>query len=204
VGFTERTPVPVERIDAALERVLARPEFQVEESWLGRFIDWLSDVFPDIGERELGTVVEVTQVLLVLVLGVMLAWLVIQAWRQGFFRRRGLEAVVLELDVPGAERAATLRRAAADARRSGNLALALRLNFFALVVGLGTRGDLEYRDAWTNRELLERGEPRAGVRELLAPLVAELDAKGFGHLPTSPRDVDRLELLCDAWLGAPA
>ena len=73
---------------------------------------------------------------------------------------------------------------------------------FALVVGLGRRGNLEYRDAWTNRELLARGRPSTEVATLLSPLVDELDRKMFGRDETTAADVERLETLCSRWLGS--
>jgi hypothetical protein len=100
-----------------------------------------------------------------------------------------------------AERVARLRREASAARAAGDLRLALRKQLFALVLGLGGRGDLEYRDAWTNRELVDRGKPSPDVRGLLSPLVLELEAKEFGRVPVLPGDVDRLEGLCARYLG---
>jgi hypothetical protein len=78
----------------------------------------------------------------------------------------------------------------------------MRLEFTALVVGLGQRGDLEYREAFTNRELLERGRPGAEAERMLRPLVPELDRKSFGGEPAAPGDVARIAALCDRWLGA--
>ena len=71
----------------------------------------------------------------------------------------------------------------------------------ALVLGLSERGELEYRDAWTNRELLERGSPRRDVAPILAGLVPRLDAQSFGHEPAGPADVENLSSLCDRLLG---
>jgi hypothetical protein len=93
-------------------------------------------------------------------------------------------------------RVAELLREARAARARGELTLALRLTFFALVVGLGRRGSLEYHDAWTNRELLVRGHPEPDVAALLAPLLVELDRKSFGGEPTRAVDVERMEELC--------
>jgi hypothetical protein len=75
------------------------------------------------------------------------------------------------------------------------------LFFFALVVGLGRAGDLEYHDAWTNRELLQRGSPSPRLARALEDLVRELDLKGFGCVPTVEDDVNRLEALCKSMLG---
>jgi hypothetical protein len=103
-----------------------------------------------------------------------------------------------------AMRVADLRRRAREAEAAGDHAQALRFYFWALVVGLGQRGELEYRDAWTNRELLERGAPRPDVERVLRPLVPELDRKTFGRVPADADDVRRMAELCDNWLGAAA
>ncbi|HZO10199.1 MAG TPA: DUF4129 domain-containing protein, partial [Myxococcota bacterium] len=83
----------------------------------------------------------------------------------------------------------------------GDRVAALRLLFRALVLGLSQRGELEYRDAWTNRELLERGAPPRDVAPVLAALVPRLDAQSFGHEPAVAEDVERLAALCDRFLG---
>ncbi len=195
--------VPAERVAAELERVLARPEFSQEPGPVERLLAWLGDLLDgtSFGGDVLG---QLFQLGLVLLLATLLAWLVVRALRGlGAAGPRDGEALA-----PAAaavvERVTSLRRAADQARVAGDLPRALRLNFWALVVGLGRRGDLEYRDAWTNRELLARGAPRGEVRAVLEPLVDELDAKGFGHEPTRGADVDRLEELCDRWLGSAA
>ncbi|MFT7487362.1 MAG: hypothetical protein ACI9F9_003223, partial [Candidatus Paceibacteria bacterium] len=88
------------------------------------------------------------------------------------------------------------------AQAAGEFTLALRLYFFALVIGLGERGGLEYNPAWTNRELLERGAPREDVVEALRPLVGQLDAHSFGELPTRPEQVEQFAEVCERLLGA--
>ncbi len=200
-----RPPVADEHIEAELERILARPEFDNEAGPVAKFLEWLGELLPDMGEGFFSGIADVMQWVLVVAVAVFLAYLVVGAVRAARDRaaagtgragERGSAAVL--------ERVAALRRAADEARVAGDLVRALRLNFWALVVGLGRRGDLEYRDTWTNRELLERGAPREDVRALLGPLVDELDAKGFGHAPTSAADVDRIEALCDRWLESAA
>ena len=83
----------------------------------------------------------------------------------------------------------------------GDSRLALRKLIFALVLGLGVRGDLRYRDSWTIRELLRRGRPSEEAQAVLVPLVSELEAKEFGRAETTEEDLDRLEALCDRHLG---
>ena len=118
----------------------------------------------------------------------------------------GLAALAAGLGLE--ERLRRLRAEAAAARAAGDLRLALRTNLFALVLGLGRTGDLVYRDAWTNRELLARGKPSKAVRALLEPLVRELEPKEFGSGDVLPSDVDRLEALVEEHLdlrrGSPA
>jgi hypothetical protein len=103
-----------------------------------------------------------------------------------------------------AHRVARLRAEARAADARGEHVLALRLEFTALVCGLGERGDLEYRDAFTNRELLERGRPGREAEALLRPLVPELDAKSFGGEPASHADFLALSALCDRLVGVSA
>jgi hypothetical protein len=99
-----------------------------------------------------------------------------------------------------ASRVEALRARAREAEASGDWIEALRLDFFALVIGLGERGDLDYRDAWTNRELLERGMPSRKVELSLRPVVKRLDAHSFGHLPSGPEEVVEFREFCDRLL----
>lgn len=99
-----------------------------------------------------------------------------------------------------ASRVEALRARAREAEAAGDWIEALRLDFFALVIGLGERGDLDYRDAWTNRELLERGMPSRKVEHSLRPVVHRLDAHSFGHLPSGPEEVVEFREFCDRLL----
>ena len=99
-----------------------------------------------------------------------------------------------------ASRVESLRARARDAEAAGDWVEALRLDFFALVIGLGERGDLDYRDAWTNRELLERGMPSRKVELSLRPVVKRLDAHSFGHLPSGRDEVVEFREFCDRLL----
>ena len=196
---------PREEVRATIEEVLARPEFHPDEpSWLDKL---LTRFFESIGVES----IESLSTLVLWVLGavgvLLLAWI---AWNlvrsMGGVPRsaaRGADPVASPAERVR-ERVRELLDLAAEARAAGDLTRALRLHFFALVVGLGKRGDLEYRDAWTNRELLERGEPNASLRGVLEPWVEELDRKGFGLEPTRSEDVDRLERVCVEWLGGTA
>ena len=94
-----------------------------------------------------------------------------------------------------------LRLEGRRAQANGDLALAIQKHLFALVLGLGGAGDLEYRASWTNRELLRRGAPAAEIERVLAPLVRELEPKEFGREVATDADVERLRELCDRYLG---
>jgi hypothetical protein len=89
-----------------------------------------------------------------------------------------------------------LLRQAGLAREQGQRLAALRLYFAAYVIALSRRGDLELREAWTNRELVERGTPSAELRASLSPLVSELDELVFGARTVTDEHLDRLEGLC--------
>lgn len=186
-----------------VEEILARPEFRRASGrdWIEDVIGWLADLF-DFAPREetLSLFLGAVEVLLVLLAGALLFWLLLHLGRE---MRRARGAVPTEArDLARARRVDALRREARAAEGRGDGIEALRLYFFALVVGLGERGDLEYRDAWTNRELLERGDPSPRVEQQLAPLVAALDAHSFGRVPAGERDVRRFSDLCARWLGA--
>ena len=192
-----------EEVARTLEEVFARAELRPPgESWLDRQLQRLLELFPG------GELPEVAAWgllwLLAVVFGLMLGWVLVQLRRNIVWRRApevaAAEAAAVQPEEGVGDRLAELRRRALQAREQGDLALALRLHFFALLVGLGRRGGLEYRDAWTARELLARGRPTAEVAETLAPLVREIDERTFGRTPVVPADVDALEALGARWL----
>jgi len=202
-------PLPAEEVRGAVERVLSRPEFSDETPWWERLSSWVGERLDEVWEFFTGLFEDVPLPdapeglrfalgwLLALLLAVLLGWI--------FVRFGGKLPVVVARGRAArqvSQRVQQLRRRAREARAAGDLPLALRLTFFALVVGLGRRGNLEYRDAWTNRELLARGRPSSDVSSLLSPLVEELDRKMFGHDETTEADVERLEALCARWLGS--
>jgi hypothetical protein len=201
-----QVPRDSEAIQRALDDVLARDEFTQSKvrtpSWLEKlwheFVDWFQRTF-DFDLAGAGPFVVkafyVLMIVAVLYLGVRL----VLAWIRS--RRATPEAA---LESARAARVAELLASARAARANGDVVLALRLHFWALVIGLSERGDLEYRDAWTNRELVERGHPRPEVARILAALVPDLDAKSFGHAPASDADVEQLAQLCREHLGAAA
>lgn len=184
----------------AVEDVLSRDEFRRlasgprEKTWIQRVLhaieEWLEKAF-GLGAGMGGP--WLVRVLWILVV-VALLWLLVAFVRRRMGRERAPE--VVDVARVRAERVRELLARSRAARERGAYAEALRLAFWALVIGLSERGDLEYRDAWTNRELVERGRPRQDVARVLAALVPELDAKSFGHEEAFASDVDRVEALC--------
>ena len=190
----ERSAEEVRRV---VDSVLDRSELDDSPSLLQKVLTWivehlLPDAGPEVESAVEGLIYVIGTVLVVLLL-VLLGRLI---W-QRFKRKRPVDTVEELVRT----RVAELRGLAREARHAGDLPLALRFLLCALVVGLGQRGDLRYRDSWTNRELLERGKPKPRVRTLLRPLIDELEAKEFGNEPVTAGDVDRLQQLCRQWLG---
>ncbi len=95
------------------------------------------------------------------------------------------------------ERVANLLRRAREARNAGERLAALRLFFAAFVIGLSRRGDLEFREAWTNHELAQRGAHTPELRATLTPLVLELDLLVYGGREISDAQLNRLEELVE-------
>jgi C4-dicarboxylate-specific signal transduction histidine kinase len=206
-----RTPLPIrqgtepERVRALVEEILARDEYanQAQQGswivdlleWLGEFIDWQPT------PAGVSLAMELARGSLIIVGIVALAWLL-------FLLARGLRsAAERPAEEDGARevlvrRVAQLRAAALAAQQRGDRIEALRLYFFALVVGLGERGELRYREAWTPRELLARGALRPTLHAALAPLMADLDAHSFGRAPAGADDVRRYSELCTRLLGS--
>jgi len=200
-----REPASAGEVARALERAMGKNGFATEEqSWFSkaieRFLDWLREVFgfkTSIGGDVLGT-------LLFVVLGILIAWLVWLVVRSIVAARRTRVAARAALPPPPETLAQRLARLYAEARAAeaaGEHLRALRLYFWALVVGLSQRGELAYRDAWTAREMLEHGRADARLRERLGPLVRELDAKSFGGEACGAADSARLAALCREILG---
>jgi hypothetical protein len=191
------------RVKETIDRILAEKEFRPAKGGLGSWLaekfeklaDWISELF---GLHSVGSARAMLVTFLILV-AVLLGWAVARA----IALRR--PAVLRNAPAPAPDRraatVAALRAAAREAAARGDHLAALRLAFRALVVGLSERGDLAYRDAWTNRELLERGAPRREVLPLLAALVPRLDAQSFGREPATAEDFARIDSLCDRLLA---
>lgn len=197
-------PIAAEEIRSKLSEILQRPEFQPQqESWLGKVLDWflgwLNLELPDTGAFQIAVLFIVA-----VLIGGLLGWWIVRLVPPRGRSGRATAGAPLAAGADVGRRVSALLAEARAARARGDLPLALRLFFFALVVGLGRAGDIEYHDAWTNRELLRRGCPAPQLARSLEELVRELDLKGFGRVPTVEGDVDRLEALCKRMLGGAA
>ena len=196
-----------EEVRSTLEAILAREEFGPRRSWLAErwreLLDWIGDWLSELfGITDPATERSIVIALLSLMAAVILTATVLRIVRWAREREeRPAARTVRSSEDRRAESVAALRREARAASARGDRVAALRLLFRALVLGLSERGELEYRDAWTNRELFERGAPRREVAPMLAALVPRLDAQSFGHEPAGPADVDRLDALCDRLLA---
>jgi len=202
--------VPAEEVERTLRELLegtrfgsgdTEPEENVLVQALRSFFEWLGDLFSfgDVAEGAAFGSKVFLWIVALLAAGLLVGMLVAVARER--LRREERPAVGA---ASVALRVRELREAARAARGAGDWTRALRLWFFATVVGLGERGDLEYRDAWTNRELLERGEPAPVARERLVPLVGVLDEASFGGRPTGAAEVERFASVCDDLLGGDA
>jgi hypothetical protein len=124
----------------------------------------------------------------------------VPAWRRWTRARIGAGDPALEAR---RRRVEELREHARTAEAGGDLALALRLELFAIVVALGESGELEFRPAWTNRELCARGKPAPALAERLIAVLDEIDPKTWGAETARPADLARLRALATE-LGAGA
>lgn len=206
-------PARPEEVRAAIDGVLSGSEFHRGETYFERLQAWvvefLEGLFPEgsIGSAALADLAQVFVWIVLVSVLCLAAWAVLRSLRSA--RTDAGSPAPEDPRAARARRVAELRSQARAADERGDHVLALRLEFTALVVGLGERGDLEYRDAYTNRELLERGRPGREAQGLLAPIVPELDRKSFGGESATHADFVRLAALCDRLLpgaraGAPA
>lgn len=188
-------PIDAARVHEALRSVMEREGIPREPEGPGAFTRWLADKFGSLFEG-LGDSSDILVVVLGLLSLAFVIALLVSAVR-GRGRRagrwRGADARAGEPPWAVRLRVEELRARARAAERDGDLVLALRTHLFALVVGLGEVGDLEFRPTWTDRELLERGHPEPRVRDWLGGLLDELDPKTFGHQRVSVEDVRRLD-----------
>ena len=196
-----RGPGEIERV---VERVYARPEFAEEERTLmDDFLEWFSEQFDvDVDPSAASGLLDGGMRFVLLLIGIALAWLLFRFARDYLRQRSKVRTSALAEKLAIHNRVRELYRGALQARAAGDYPLAVRLGLFALVTGLGMNGALEYRDAWTYREILKRGLPDVSLLRLLGDLVDQLEAKEFGEEPVSEADLDQLEALCAEHMGA--
>lgn len=195
-----------EAVRAAVERVAAREElrslYDDHQGLLERFLNWLSGLgdsprdASSLGDSATSSVMNFLPVLLwilvisLVVIGIVV--LVVRTWpRSGKDAGDGLDAE------RRAELIAEQLARARAARAAGDLGLALRLFWGALVTGLGRTDELAFRSAWTCREMLRRTRRRGPAVELLDELLPRVERLEFGREVITTADVEQLERLCD-------
>jgi len=184
--------IPDGEIRSALEGVIADAEVSGERRSLMDILwERLADMLPE--ELEAGTA-DTFQWTILCVAGILVAFIIVRMVQAAADSRViPSGSSTTSTDIARRERALEVLARARAA--SNDPALAARLYLFALILGLGERGDLVYREAWTYRELLDQGGPKPRVEALLRPLVAELESVAFGGRAPSPDQLKRLEVL---------
>ena len=183
-------------VHAALERVLHAEGIPQPEPQPSALVRWLSEHLGGLASAPLLAVLKT--VALVLLGLVLLVWISRLVSRRRV-RARG-SAGALALDSRRA-RAAALRAAAVRSHASGELALALRQQLTALVVGLGEHGQLDYRPAWTLRELVARGRPPLALAGALEQLIDEVEPLCFARVEVREADYQRVARFVDQKLA---
>ncbi len=186
-----------DQVRRELDRILASPEFSSEQSVGEEVIEWILE---RLDGADVGAGSRMLFWSFAILVGLLLVLLLYKILRIAWVGSRQAEEV-LAAPVSIRDRVRELRLSARQASSEGDLPRALRLLFFGLVLGLGDRGDLEFREAWTEREILRRGNPRPRARELLERLLGEMEAKRFGGESVDLADVERLEGICEQFLG---
>ena len=185
-------PVDAERVHEVLRSIMEREGIPREPAESGALTQWLADKFGSLFDGLEGSSDALIVVLIVLSVAFVIT-LGIAAARGRAGRWRGRDARRVEKSQAVRLRVEELRARARAAEMDGDLVLALRTHLFALVVGLGEVGDLEFRPTWTDRELLERSHPEPRVKQWLGGLLDDLDPMTFGHRLVSVEDVRRLD-----------
>lgn len=190
---------------ASVESIMRSEGFvDSNRNWFAKLIEayfrWRDKAFESTPNHSSGSgSADMSELLFILIIAAVIVFTIVLITRHFTNRRKDTRRSGTMLERL-ASRVEELRARARAAEAAGNWIEALRLDFFALVIGLGERGDLDYRDAWTNRELLERGFPSQQVECSLRPIVRRLDAHSFGHLPSGPEEVVQFREFCDRLL----
>lgn len=186
--------LPRERVQEAAAGLRDSDEFRHlfrEQRQLDLDLDWLPDWSGTfVGYLFWGILIIAGVALLLWVLSLL-----------GVLGRRGGDG---EESAPEARRrhVAEALAAAVAARAAGDLRLALRHYWSALVTGLGRGEALAWRPAWTCREMLARSRPGSTSYALLAERLPRVERLEFGRAPIVEADVDDLARLCDEHLTA--
>ncbi len=202
-------PAPAD-IAAAIDRVLARPEFNPPpETALDRLREWLSgqwDAWYGALRRLLlegvGDVVMTSWVIETIVIALIVALLVVLARRLPRMRRRArpLDGVPAAADDPTAGARAQLV-AAATAAAAGRYLDAAHALYLGVVLWLSASGHLRFDDATTGEEYA-RVLPREGVGGPFRALLATFYPLAFGDRPATTEAYARMRAAATA-MGVP-
>jgi hypothetical protein len=184
---TTDVPVVPDRETARdwLVEELANPEYAQDPSLLVRLLEWILDLFSEIGAVDVSPWRLAVIVAVVLVAVVAVAYFVAGPARLRRHAVRG-SAVVHEDDA----RTADQMRAAADgAAARQDWALAVLERFRAVVRGLEERVVLDERPGRTAREAAAAASARLpGLGTALHDAAERFDGICYGHLPAGPDD----------------
>jgi hypothetical protein len=198
---------------AALERVLARPEFQVEEgrSWVDRVLDPLRSVLRAVWLAVVRWVMEQTAGRVGSAFGGLGVWLAggLVVLGLGIVLRlsRGTlaaEARRAEASSSGPPRAEAELAVAARLAAAGDPRGAVHHRYLAVLRRLDERGLVRFDQALTNRELLPRAATRPTLQAALTPLVERFDQLWYGQSTCSAAEYEAFALLANRVWGAAA
>lgn len=191
-----------DQVREALDRVAAREEFrkllgkQSEEK--SGFWKWLDDFFSDSGSdssvaQTVGSGFSWLPAVLACIVVVAILVFVVRAFMVTTGKADQQEET---LEDRRAQFIAEQLRLGAAARQAGQLNLALRAYWSALVTGVGRGDDLVFRTSWTCREMLARSPIEASDVQLVAGLLEHVERLEFGDEVICTGDVDELAALC--------
>lgn len=197
-------------IAEALDRVLARPEFNPRpESPLDRFREWLTaqwtawwNALRELLFDGIGSVVTTSWVIEVIVIALVVALLVVLARRLPQRARRTalpVAGAALADDDTAAARAQLA--AAATAAAAGRFLDAAHALYLGVVLWLAASGSLRFDDATTGEEYA-RALPRDGVGAAFRTLLSTFYPLAFGDRPATTDAYARMRAAATA-MGVP-
>ena len=200
---------------AALDEILARPEFQVAEgrSALDRWLDpvrvWLRWLMSEIARLLLWLLDPIAQVdgqpILYLILGVALlvlvgATLMVRRLLRGTMTDA---ATVTDAVLSGPPRAADELARARAAAHAGQSRRAVHHQYRAVLLRLDERDHLPFDGTLTNRELVPRLSTAPELAEPFADLVGQFDRLWYGQTDCSAEEYAAFAALSDrVWQAA--